>query len=214
MSIMLKVSVAMFAAFGMAGAASALTIVEEPGSNLASFSYSVNTTTKVISLYETWGASTGVVLLKFTDWDHNYSAWRIDKYVINNTGKNWIGFNHELLQSDKGSSPDNDGLSFAQLGNPHYPRSSDKFSALTVDEDEGRDYLAYSDGLVLSGESVYFAYGITNRRETPQTEPFYLKQAAVTPFRSDVPEPATWALFIAGFGLVGAAVRRRGHATA
>lgn len=31
---------------------------------------------------------------------------------------------------------------------------------------------------------------------------------------STVPEPATWALMLAGFGMVGAAARRRGSSTA
>lgn len=211
MSILLKFSVAALATLGFSGVASALTIVEEPGSNLASFSYTVDSASKVISLYETWGTNTNSVLLKFIDWDHNFAAWRIDKYVTNETGKTWTSFTHELLQSDKSPSPNNDGLSFAQLGNPNYPRSSDKFLTVTADENHLRDYLSYTSGEVASGESVYFGYGITNRRETPQTEPFFLKQIALAGI---VPEPATWALFLAGFGLVGVAIRRRERASA
>lgn len=209
MSIMLKLPVAALVALGFSGAASALMIVEEPGSNLASFSYSVDTANKVISLYETWGVNTSTVLLKFIDWNQNHLAWRIDKYVTNETGKTWNSFTHELLQSDKAESPDDDGLSFAQYGNPYYPRSSDLFQTATADENHLRDYLSYTDGAVASGSSVYFGYGITNRRETPQTEPFFLKQMAGT-----VPEPAAWAMLIAGFGMVGAVLRRRERALA
>ena len=211
-----KFSLVALAAIALAGPASALTILEEPGSNLASFSYVVDETNKVISLYETWGPGTAPeVLLKFVDWTHNYDSWRIDKYVTNLTGDAWISFAHELLQSDKDSSPDKDGLSFAQYGNPYYPRSSDKFADVFVDEDQARDYLRYSGGVVESGESVFFSYGLTNRRDTPDTDPFYLRQSEfLRQVRNGVPEPTSWALMIAGFGLVGAAMRRRTAANA
>ncbi|MCG2839810.1 PEPxxWA-CTERM sorting domain-containing protein [Sandaracinobacter sp. RS1-74] len=205
MSLLFKYSVAALMGFGAAGAASALTVVEEPGSNLAAFSYTVDAAARVITLYETWGVNTSTdVLLKFIDWPHGYTAWRIDKYVTNETGASWTSFRHELLQSDKGSSPDDDGLSFAQLGNPHFPRTSDKFLDLYVDEVAHRDYLDFYNGVVASGETVFFSYGLTNRRETDATEPFYLRQTA-----DAVPEAATWALLIAGFGMVGFALRRR-----
>jgi hypothetical protein len=48
---------ALLASFGVAAAANALTITEEPGSNLAAFSYTVDAGTKTINLYETWGAT-------------------------------------------------------------------------------------------------------------------------------------------------------------
>jgi hypothetical protein len=42
---------------------------------------------------------------------------------------------------------------------------------------------------------------------------FNVRNGAVTPGGSDVPEPATWALMILGFGAVGGAMRRRRAAT-
>ena len=211
MSNCVRLTMVALATLSLAGPVSALSILEEPGSNLASFSYTVDETSKVISIYETWGPSTSAaVLLKFVDWTHNYDSWRIDKYVTNQTGDAWISFAHELLQSDKGSSPDKDGLSFAQYGNPYYPRSSDKFPDVFVDEDQERDYLRYSGAVVESGESVFFSYGLTNRRDTPATDPFYLRQSEfLRQTKTIVPEPGAWAMMIAGFGLVGATVRVR-----
>jgi hypothetical protein len=213
MSVFLKAGALALGVAALAAPADAITIIEEPGSNLAAFSYTVDSDAKVITLRETWGPATATeVLLKFVDWPHGLDGWRVDKFVTNQTGDAWISFAHELLQSNKGSSPDRDGLSFAQFGNPYYPRSSDKFPDLFVDEDAERDYLRYGGGLVASGETVFFSYGLTNRRETEATEPFYLRQSEFLRARNGVvPEPASWALLIAGFGVVGATARRRGQ---
>lgn len=197
---------ALLASFGVAAAANALTITEEPGSNLASFSYSVDVGTKTINLYETWGANTSTVVLKFTDWTYNAASWTVNKYVINETGEDWTAFSHELLQSDKSGSNDNDGLSFAQYGIPFRPRSSDSFAVVTADEVATRDYLNFTDGEVLDGASAFFTYGLTARRDEGDVNPFYLRQLAA---EIGVPEPATWAMLIAGFGMVGVSLRRR-----
>jgi hypothetical protein len=47
---------------------------------------------------------------------------------------------------------------------------------------------------------VVFEYGL--RDNTGSNDPFYLSQTA------NVPEPASWALLIAGFGMVGGSLRR------
>ena len=207
-------SLALLASMLLAGSAFAATIVEEPGSNLQSFTYAIDEQNRVVSLYEVWGPDTSrVVLLKFLDWDASYTSWRIDKYVTNLTGDDWNSFTHELLQADGSHSHDYDGLSFAQYGNPFYPRSSDRFPYLEIDEHSYRDYLRYFGGVVASGESVFFSYGVTNRRNTPETIPFYLRQSEIP---LPVPEPATWAMLTGGFALVGAGLRlrRRGRARA
>jgi hypothetical protein len=199
-------SLAILASFGLSAAANALTITEEPGSNLVSFSYTVDEATRTINLYEVWGANTSVVLLKFEGFDYSRSSWVINKYATNETGADWTAFSHELLGSTKGGSPDDDGLSFAQFGVPDRPRSSDSFSTVTADEVASRDYLNFTDGGVLNGAESFFTYGLTARRDEQAVNPFYLRQMAA---EIGVPEPATWAMLITGFGLVGASMRRR-----
>lgn len=193
------------AAFSMAVPASAAITITEAAGNLDAFSYSVNVSTKTITIYETWGVDTlSSVLLKFEGWPYNAASWQIEKYVTNNTGREWLDFSHELLQSDRGLSPDDDGLSFAQRGIPLRPRASDLFSTVHADELATRDYLIFEDGTVSNGQTVFFTYGLTSRRDTDETNPFYLRQS-----QPAVPEPATWAMLITGFGLVGFAARRR-----
>ena len=198
--------VAVLAALGAASAASALTITVEPGGNLTAFSYNVDSATRTIDIYETWGVGTSQqIYLRFDDWNYNLSSWTVNKYVTNETGHDWTSFAHELLNAQKYGSVDNDGLSFAQLGVPARPRGSDRFDDVTADELADRDYLFFDNGLVADGDTVWFTYGITARRPDT-TRPFYLRQSE---FLNVVPEPATWALLIVGFGLVGASLRRR-----
>ena len=198
---------AALAAFGAAGSASALTITVEPGSNLADFSYSVNYATRTIDIWETFGPDTSAaIILKFDDWAYNHASWTVNKYVTNQTGADWNSFSHELLNAKKAGSVDNDGLSFAQLGAPIRPRISDSFAAVTPDEVDNRDYLLFGNGSIVDGSTGWFTFGITARRSA-DVSPFYLRQAEY--LAGQVPEPATWAMLVLGFGFVGASVRRR-----
>ena len=198
-------SLATVAAVAFAAPASAAITITEDSGNLSSLSYNVNVGTKTITIYETWGVQTlQNVLLKLEGWPYGAGSWIVDKYVTNDTGRDWFNFSHELLQADYALSPDNDGLSFAQLGVPQRPRSSDLFGNVYADELATRDYLMFDDGTVAQGQTVFFTYGLTVRRDTEETNPFFLRQA-----QPGVPEPATWAMLIAGFGLVGASMRRR-----
>lgn len=193
------------AAVSMAVPASAAITITEDSGNLVSLGYSVDVATRTITIRETWGEDTlRNVLLKFEGWPYGSLSWRIDKYVTNNTGRDWLNFSHELLQADYALSPDDDGLSFAQLGVPSRPRSSDLFANVYADELDTRDFLTFNNGTVANGQTVFFTYGLTARRDNSDTDPFFLRQA-----QPGVPEPATWAMLITGFGLVGFAARRR-----
>ena len=197
---------AALAVLASAGAANALTVTVEPGSNLADFHYEVNTATRTINIWETFGPDTaGAVVLKFSDWNYNAASWTVNKYVTNLTGGDWNSFSLELLQANKQGSPDNDGLSFAQLGSPTRPRSSDVFANVAADENATRDYLLFDGGTLLSGSTAWFTFGLTARRSA-NVNPFYLRQSE---FLDAVPEPATWAMLVLGFGFVGASMRRR-----
>jgi len=198
------------ASFGlMASANAAIIITEEPGSNLASFSYSINDATRTITLREVWDAGTsGNVVLKFEGWDYNRDSWTVNKFVTNNTGDDWTSFSNELLNADKDGSIDTDGLSFAQFGVPFRPRTSDVFTTVMADEIADRDFLLFEDGLVANGSSVFMTFGLTARRdgEADNVNPFFLRQSETL---AAIPEPATWAMLITGFGLVGFSMRRR-----
>ena len=87
MSVFLKAGALALGVAALAAPADAITIIEEPGSNLAAFSYTVDSDAKVITLRETWGPATATeVLLKFVDWPHGLDGWRVDKFVTNQTG--------------------------------------------------------------------------------------------------------------------------------
>jgi hypothetical protein len=195
--------------FGVATAATALTITEEAGSNLQSFSYVIDADTLTIDLFEVWGPGTSAdVVLKFDGWSYGSRSWTVNKYVTNETGSEWMSFSNELLDADQAGSDDQDGLSFAQLGVPLRPRSSDVFASVVADELDTRDFLLFGDGDVASGQSVFMTFGLTARRggDDDNVNPFYLRQSETL---AGVPEPATWAMLISGFGMVGFAMRRR-----
>lgn len=190
---------------GMAGSANAAITITDVNGTLAAFSYNVDEATRTINIYETWDRGTDYVVdLLIEGWTYGNASWKVNKYVTNDTGADWDWFSHELLQSDKGQSPDNDGMSFAQHGQPLIVRQSDVYEEVFVSETGLEDYLKFYEGVVLTGETVWFQYGITNRRDTAETNPFYLRQMA-----PGIPEPATWAMLIAGFGMVGLSFRRR-----
>jgi len=79
---------------------------------------------------------------------------------------------------------------------------------VTADELEDRDYLLFEEGLVANGSSVFMTFGLTVRRDTQEdnVNPFFLRQSETL---AVIPEPATWAMLITGFGLVGFSMRRR-----
>lgn len=193
----------------MASANAAIVITQEPGSNLAAFAFAIDEDNRIITLRETWGPNTAQnVVLRFEGWDYNRDSWIVNKHVINNTGAAWAGFSNELLNADKAGSIDTDGLSFAQFGIPMRPRTSDVFTTVTADELEDRDYLLFEEGLVANGSSVFMTFGLTVRRDTQEdnVNPFFLRQSETL---AVIPEPATWAMLITGFGLVGFSMRRR-----
>lgn len=185
--------------FALAPSASAFTITEASG-NLAAFGVVIDPVAFTIEIRETWGpATSGNVRLLFEDFTPpSGQDWVITKYVTNNTGNTWTSFGHELLNGDGSGSTDADGLSFAQGSS--IPRTSTDFTVLFEDELADRDFLNWFGGMVPDGATTIFSYGL---RDNASNSPFFLSQTA------NVPEPATWAMLIAGFGLVGFAARRR-----
>ena len=199
-------SLATVAALSFATQAAAITVMPEPGANLEFFSYSVDLGTRTIVINETWGPMTNsFVDLRFNNFPlGNVPSFTVIKNITNNTGVRLNSFTFELLNADKSSSDNDDGLSFAQNGVPQIPRVSDTFADVFVDELFDRDFIRFSDGVLGLGNTAQFQFGLslTNREGN---RPFFLRQSGT----SVIPEPATWAMLITGFGLVGFAMRRR-----
>jgi|GEM_PF-3963578 hypothetical protein len=189
--------IALLAGVAIGTSANAAITIAAVSGNLLGFEYTVDTLTNKIAIEETWGPVTaGNVRLQITGLT---GEWDIDKVVHNDTGKTWVSFGHELLNGDGSWSDDGDGLSFAQGSS--LPRHASAFSSLHVDELGTRDYLNwFGPPSVASGSFVVFEYGL--RDNTGSNDPFYLIQTA------NVLEPESWALMIAGLGMVGATMRR------
>ena len=204
---------------GLPSVAGAVTVVQYPGTSLGAFSFSVSGTT--ITINETW-TNTNNVFLQFSGLETGVS-YTVIKRIINNSGATWTSLANELL--DPGldnddptpqpnfipvgysTSSDADGLSFAQGSG--IPRTSSAFPTVIADElSDSRDFLDFTGGTVASGSPVFTVqFGL---RDNANNQPFLLSQRvnvrSVTP---GVPEPATWAMMIVGFGMVGGAMRIR-----
>lgn len=190
---------------GLAGATGASALTLTPSANIAAgFEWSFDVPSRTISILEFWTPGVNRARIQFTDLEAG-AGWTVTKVVHNNTGNTWTNFEHELLNGDRSQSDELDDLSFDQDG--PIERSASLFSVLTADEIAERDYLQWS-GLpsVGSGQIVTFQYGIRDTNGT--NSPFFLSQTA------NVPEPGSWMMLIAGFGIIGAVARRRAAVTA
>jgi hypothetical protein len=185
---------------GIAGATSAGAITLTPSANIAAgFEWSVDENTRTIAIEEFWNPGVRKARIEISGLTGG-EGWSIYKIVHNDTGTTWKNFEYELFNGDGSPSDDFDGLSFDQ-GGP-IERNASKFSVLKTDELATRDFLQWSGTpYAESGQFAVFEFGI--RDNGGDNSPFYLGQAA------NVPEPASWAMLIVGFGLIGVASRRR-----
>jgi PEP-CTERM motif len=201
-----------------AAANAAITITQLPGTTLGAFSWSLSGTT--ITIDETWTNSNNV-FLKFEGLDQG-TNYTIVKRIINNSGATWTRIANELLDPEIdaedpkpqpgfvpggwSTSSDQDGLSFAQGSG--LPRTSSVFPTVEVDETtDVRDFIDFSGANVASGAPLFtLTYGL---RDTGNNEPFLLSQRVNVRSVPAVPEPGTWLMMMAGFGIVGGAMRRR-----
>jgi hypothetical protein len=176
---------------------------------------SQNTATAATSAGTAWTVDEGMTAtgtLALTDTDgnplvsftgitgHTAGAW-ITKTVTNNTLDTWTSFEMELQQILGTPSGEGDGLSFAQGSGLVF--SSSVFTTITQQEIT-RDYLNFSGGSVLPGQSVSFTFAITDN--SPQS-PVYLLQ---TPNKREqgVPDAGATALLL-GLSIAGLLGLRR-----
>jgi hypothetical protein len=219
-----KAALAASLTFGMiaAPANAAVSVTQYLGPALASFSVSIVGVN--ITINETWSAANagGPIFLKF-DGLATGTVYNITKNITNNSGFAFTSMANELLdptgQNNDALDPnpqpgfvpigystsnDNDGLSFNQGGGD--PRTSTIFTNVFADEfTDVRDFLDFTDGVAADGAVFNVKYSLV---DSGPNQPFLLAQRFNV--RSTVvPEPGTWALMIAGFGLAGMQMRRR-----
>jgi PEP-CTERM motif len=203
-----------------AAANAAITITQFPGTTLGAFSWSLSGTT--ITINETW-TNTNNVFLQISGLDEG-TNYTIVKRIINNSGATWTSIANELLDpgldtedprpqpgfvpGGYSTSSDQDGLSFAQGSG--LPRTSSVFPTVVSDElTDARDFIDFLGANVASGAPLFtLTYGLRDSN-VAANEPFLLSQRVNVRSVGPVPEPGTWLMMVAGFGIVGGAMRRR-----
>ena len=101
----------------------------------------------------------------------NFIGFRLESVVTNRTDTPWVFFDHELQEQLGVSSPEEDGLSFAQ-GIPSVRPTSNVFSV--VDEvTDVRDFVNFTDGVVNPNETVLFRYFVL---DNAPNDLFFLRQ--------------------------------------
>jgi PEP-CTERM motif len=208
------------AAVAIPAAANAVTIIQHPGTTLGAFSWSISGTT--ITINETW-TNTNNVFLQIADLAAGVD-YTIIKRITNSSGSTWTSIANELL--DPGLDPedprpqpgfvpggfstssDQDGLSFAQGSG--LPRTSSVFPTVVSDElSDARDFIDFLGANVASGAPLFtVTYGLRDNNPAAN-QPFLLSQRVNVRSVPAVPEPGTWLMMLAGFGVVGGAMRRR-----
>jgi hypothetical protein len=199
-------------------ASAAITITDHLG-NLGGLSFSVSGNT--ITINEIWNSASPVFLrIEGLTSGVDYT---VTKNITNNTALAFTSMANELLDpsgnpnddSDPNPQPgfvpvgfstsnDFDGLSFAQGSG--IPRVSSVFGSVFADEfSNARDFLDFVDGTAGPGSMFSVSYGL---KDNASNQPFLLAQRFNVRSIGGVPEPTTWAMLIAGFALVGGALRR------
>ncbi len=221
---MRRVLLALLGVAGVACNTHALTVELGPGnSGIGSLTYTVNWSTKYITLNEVWtGTGMGVLKFTFESGDSTSRAdWHIVKNIQNNSGSPWTRLANELLDltvdsndptqpswvpSGWSTSSDTDGLSFGQgLG---YPRTSTTFGSLIVDElTHNRDFLDFYNGTLVSGGTDIINFGLTTPNNASTDAPWLLVQR---PNAVSAPVPDAGATFgLLALAFLGLASLRR-----
>ncbi len=200
-------------------ASAAITITDYLG-NLGGLSY--NVVGNNININEIWNSGSPV-FLKIEGLDAGVD-YIVTKNITNNSAQAFTSMANELLdpsgqENDRldpnpqpafvpvgfSTSNDNDGLSFAQGSG--IPRVSSVFGSVVADElSDVRDFLDFVNGSAGPGSMFSVSYGL--RDNAGANQPFLLAQRFNVRSVGGVPEPGTWAMLIAGFGLAGGALRR------
>lgn len=209
-------------AISLPTAANAVVTITTFGStNLGAFSFSVVGTN--ITINETW-TNTANVFLQFTGLDAGVD-YTVTKNIRNLSGSTWTSIANELLDPNLdpedprpqpgfvpggySTSSDQDGLSFAQGSG--IPRTSTGFPTAISDElTDARDFIDFVGGAGVASGAPIFNVTFGLRDSQPQNnQPFLLSQRVNVRSVPAVPEPGTWLMMLAGFGIVGGAMRHR-----
>ena len=199
MNKMSKVVIAALAFGGSiatASAAGVITDVTANGGGLGTFDVLSNTTDpNVLDLSKTFN-SLDPIVLTFTVEHINGgpgNPYTVTEAITNNTGQSWVDFHYSIQEPDQGQ-----GVVFTE-------HASSTLSGFTLDQSSGPRNLNFTGNLADDGIANASFMLSPFDPGAGNTTTFTLTQVAT------IPEPETYAMLLAGLGLMGVIARRRNN---
>jgi hypothetical protein len=197
-----KIAIAALAFGGSISAASAAGVISSisaSGDGLGSFNYTIDDTNRVLDLTKVFN-SVDPIVLTFTV-EHSTgpgNPYTVNEAITNSSSQLWTDFHYTIGEPDRGN-----GVVFTQHNNS-------VLSGFSLDQSSGPRNLDFSGNLA-SGSPAATAGFMISPFDPGQgnTMTFTLTQVPTIGQVPPVPEPETYAMLLAGLGLMGFMAKRR-----
>ncbi|SEM83073.1 PEP-CTERM protein-sorting domain-containing protein [Nitrosospira multiformis] len=176
-----------------ASAAGVITNITASGAGLGSFDFNIDDDDRTIDLSKTFDSVNPIVLTFTVGHDTGPgNPYTVSEAVTNSTGQDWIDFHYAIGEPDQGQ-----GVVFTA-------HNSSTLSGFTLDQSSGPRNLDFTGSLASGALAADAAFTIS---------PFDPGQGNTTTFTltqvPTIPEPETYAMLLAGLGLMGVMAKRR-----